>query len=99
MAQRHNGSVPRRSHRPVPGQKELRERLGRRIRELRTARELSQAALGSPHFDRQYVSGVELGAIAPSLSALLHFARRFGMPLHRVLQGVEPPPRRSRGGA
>lgn len=89
-------AVPRRSHPPVP-QIEVRRRFGRRIRQLRLARGLSQGALGAPHFDRQYVSGIELGVMAPSFGAILHFARKLGIPLSRLVHGIDPAPPRKRG--
>ncbi len=85
--------MPRRSHPVVTGQADLRRRLGVRVRELRTARDLSQAELGHPSFDRQYVSAVETGRITPSLPATLHFARVLGISMSRLLQGVDPLPR------
>ena len=66
-------------------------RLGRRLRQLRSARDLSQAELGMPHFDRRYVSAVELATIMPSLGALLHFARTLRVSLSILLRDVDPP--------
>jgi len=65
--------------------------MGARLRALRLAAELSQDELGRPHFDRQYVSAVELGTISPSLAALLHFARRLRTSTSGLLRGVDAP--------
>jgi transcriptional regulator with XRE-family HTH domain len=52
--------------------------LGRRVRDARRARGLSQAALGRP-LTRAYVSLIESGHTIPSLPALLHIAQRLGV--------------------
>ena len=59
--------------------------LGPRLREVRRARGLSQAALVSGHFTKSYVSAVERGRAHPSLRALEVMARRLGVPVTDLL--------------
>lgn len=86
--------MPRRSHPEVPGHVEFRRRFGRRIRELRRARDLTQTELGGGYFERGYVSAVELGAISPSLPAILHLSRMLRVSLSELFEGVTAPRRK-----
>lgn len=83
--------VPKRAHPVVPGAVGLRRRLGKRIRELRHDRGISQSEVGGAHYDRKYVSAVELGRITPSLPALLQFSRALGVSISKLVNGIEPP--------
>jgi transcriptional regulator with XRE-family HTH domain len=74
----------KRGQRPPP-RRELYERVGVRIRELRMKKGLSQAQLGAPYFTRAMVSAVELGKVAPSLVALAHFAAKMKVSLRELL--------------
>jgi transcriptional regulator with XRE-family HTH domain len=85
--------MPARVNPDVPGEPRLLRKVGRRIRELREKRGLTMAELGaSPkgvvYFQRQYVWKMETGRVAPSLSALAHFARRLDVPLADLLRGI-----------
>ena len=49
---------------------------------------LGANAKGVVYFQRQYVWKMETGRVAPSLSALAHFARRLDVPLADLLRGI-----------
>jgi transcriptional regulator with XRE-family HTH domain len=70
---------------PLGPDLDLAHALGRRIRAVREAREMSQAELGRP-LTRAYVSQVESGRTLPSLTALLHLASRLGVEPGWLLQ-------------
>lgn len=76
--------MPKRRRR-APPHDDLRTRVGPHLRAVRTRRGLSQAMLGTPFYTRAMVSAVELGKVAPSLTALAHFARRLKVPLRELL--------------
>ena len=85
--------MPARVNPDVPGEPRLLKAVGRRIRELRTKRGLTMAELGANkkgvvYFQRQYVWKMETGRVAPSLSALAHFAKRLDVPLAELLRGI-----------
>lgn len=85
--------MPARVNPDVPGEARLVKAVGRRIRELRQARGLTMAQLGSDrrgkvYFERQYVWKMETGRVSPSLAALAHFARRLDISLAELLKGV-----------
>ena len=85
--------MPARVNPDVPGEPRLLKAVGRRIRELRTRRGLTMAELGANkkgvvYFQRQYVWKMETGRVAPSLSALAHFAKRLDVPLADLLRGI-----------
>lgn len=62
------------------------ERLGRRVQDLRTAREWTQQQLaGAAGLDRTYISGLENGKQNPTLTALLRLAAALEVPLGRLL--------------
>jgi methanogenic corrinoid protein MtbC1/DNA-binding XRE family transcriptional regulator len=62
------------------------ERLGRRVQELRTARDSTQQQLAeAAGLDRTYISGLEHGKQNPTLSALLRLAAALEVPLERLL--------------
>jgi ribosome-binding protein aMBF1 (putative translation factor) len=75
--------VGRRRRRPVR-RTSLNERIGARIRRLRTKAGLSQAQLGAP-YSRAMVSAVERGRVAPSLVALAHFAKKLKVSMRALL--------------
>ena len=77
----------------VPGEPRLLRKVGKRIRELREKKGLTMAELGSSpkgvvYFQRQYVWKMETGRVAPSLSALAHFAKRLDVPLAEFLRKI-----------
>src|ERR1700759_716464 len=69
----------------------VRHSLGRRIRELRTARKLTQAKVAARiALSQKYVSEVERGRRSPSLEALEAIAHRgFGIKLASLVVGVD----------
>ena len=54
-------------------------RVGRRIRQLRLAKGLTQKELAAPHYTAAHVSTIEAGRRSPSRAALVHFARKLGV--------------------
>ena len=88
--------MPARVNPDVPGEPLLLKRTGKRLRVLRRKRGLTMAQLGSDkrgrvYFERQYVWKMETGRVAPSLSALAHFARRLDVTLSELLGGSDRP--------
>ena len=67
---------------------ELRLALGRRLRQLRKDRDLTQGELGAP-LTRAYVSAVEAGRTVPSLPALQLMVDRLDVPLSAFFEAVE----------
>jgi transcriptional regulator with XRE-family HTH domain len=85
--------MPARVNPDVPGEAKLLRAVGKRIRALRereglTMAELGQSSRGIVYFQRQYVWKMETGRVAPSLSALAHFAKRLDVPLADLLRGI-----------
>lgn len=64
--------------------------IGTRLRRLRTARGLTQRALGEPRYTHAYVSTIEAGRRNPSREALEHFAAKLGVDVEQLLTGREP---------
>src|SRR3954451_8187371 len=63
----------------------LAEHVGRRIRQARQERGLTQEALAGPEFTKGYVSALERGTVRPSLKALQVFARRLNVEIVDLL--------------
>jgi transcriptional regulator with XRE-family HTH domain len=62
---------------------------GRRVRDLRQARELSQEAFAETcGLDRTYISGIERGKRNVSLRNLRVIAEALGVDLSKLLQGL-----------
>lgn len=85
--------MPARVNPDVPGEAKLLRKVGKRIRALRTKRELTMAQLGTDrrgrvYFERQYVWKMETGRVAPSLAALSHFAKRLDTTVADLVRGV-----------
>lgn len=85
--------MPARVHPDVPGEPKLLRKVGKRIRELRSKRKLTMAELGMDrrgrvYFERQYVWKMETGRVAPSLAALMHFARRLDVRIADIVRGL-----------
>ena len=66
------------------------QQLGRRIKSLRSQRELSQESLAEPGYSAAYVSQIEHGKRRPSDAALSHFAARLGLTLEQLVSGRDP---------
>lgn len=67
----------------------LAERIGARLRAARLARAMSQRDVAGDRFTPQYVSGLERGAVKPSMAALNYLAERLRVPIRDLL---DPPP-------
>lgn len=85
--------MPARVNPDVPGEARLAAKLGKRIRALREERGLTMAELGANkrgvvYFQRQYVWKMETGRVTPTLPALAHFAKRLGVSLSKLLDGI-----------
>jgi transcriptional regulator with XRE-family HTH domain len=75
----------------VAERNEISARFGRRLRELRTERGLSQEGLAAlAGLDRTYVSSVERGRRNISLSNVGRLAKALGISLQDLLKGVDP---------
>lgn len=71
----------------VPDAHDEKETFGKRLRELRLARSLSQEALADlAHLDRTYVSGCERGKRNISLENMHKLARALGVHPSELLQ-------------
>ncbi|WP_405098738.1 helix-turn-helix domain-containing protein [Micromonospora sp. NBC_01412] len=63
------------------------ERLGDRIRRLRTARGLTQQQVAVPRYTRAFLGAIESGTRTPSPEALTHVADRLGLPVDDLRHG------------
>lgn len=66
------------------------EKLGRRIRDLRVERSMSQEELAEPDYTAAYISHIEHGKRRASQEALGHIADRLGMSLEQLVSGRDP---------
>lgn len=64
--------------------------LGKRLRQLRIGRALTQQELAEPHYTAAYVSTIEAGKRRPSERALAHFAERLGIDPETLVSGRPP---------
>lgn len=62
-----------------PVQPQIGKMVGKRLREARKARNLTQSQLAGDDFSVSYISAIERGQIHPSLRALEIFAQRLGL--------------------
>ena len=61
--------------------------MGKRLREIRAAKHLSQAAIAKrAGLSREYVLRLEAGQQDPSLSTLTALAKALGVPVTRLLE-------------
>ena len=68
---------------------EARIRFGRRLRQLRQERDLSQEELGArADLDRNYVGGIERGERNPALVNICRLAGALGVEVTALLEGV-----------
>ncbi|WP_329485842.1 tetratricopeptide repeat protein [Kitasatospora sp. NBC_01246] len=61
--------------------------IGRRVRQLRRERHLTQRMLAEPAYTAAYVSTVEAGRVHPSEAALRHLAERLGVTFDELATG------------
>lgn len=66
----------------------LAQRIGRRLRDARVRRGISQRRLAGDRFTGQYVSMLERGAVKPSMAALNYLVERLGVSARDIL---DPP--------
>lgn len=59
-------------------------RVGRRLKQLRTAARMTQADVAGDAYSHAYVSNVERAKRAPSLRAIDYFAKRLGVPVEAI---------------
>ena len=67
---------------------------GRRLRDVRRARGLSQRDVAAGAVNPSYISLLETGARVPTLDVVVHLARALGVPLNDLVDGAdmaEPP--------
>lgn len=64
--------------------------VGRRVRDLRLRRGLSQRGLAEPRYDGSFVSQIEAGRRTPSSDALAYFAGRLGVAVDELTALVPP---------
>lgn len=64
--------------------------LGRRIKELRLKKGLSQEDLAEPAYSAAYISHVEHGKRRPSHDALTHIAHKLGLTAEQLSSGRDP---------
>lgn len=64
--------------------------IGKRIRELRLARGMTQRELGAPRYTHAYVSTIESGRRNPSPTALAFFAEKLGVTAEQLATGRPP---------
>lgn len=69
----------------VPMFVEERRRIGELVRIEREAQGLTQAELGDGALTKAAISAIERGRAWPSVPALLHLARRLGVPVRELL--------------
>jgi transcriptional regulator with XRE-family HTH domain len=61
--------------------------MGKRLRQLRTEKEMSQAALAQrAGLTREYVNRLEAGQQDPSLTTISALAKALGVPVTRLLE-------------
>ena len=64
-------------------------KIGEKIRELRKARGLTQAALAREYITRNMLCEIEKGKATPSLDTLCYIAKELGVPAAYLLDGEE----------
>jgi len=81
----------------MPMSDDVRRMVGRNLKRLRIAADLSQAELAERMgVDRAYVSGLELGQRNPTVVTLWHTAKALGVQIRSFFEEEKPPRRRSR---
>jgi transcriptional regulator with XRE-family HTH domain len=70
---------------------EPQEQLGRNIRRLRLAQQLTQMELGNrAHLDMAEISKLELARRDPQLSTIVKVAFALDVPVAELVRGIEP---------
>jgi tetratricopeptide (TPR) repeat protein len=64
--------------------------IGRRLRNMRVARGLTQRQIAEPRYTAAYISTIEAGRRSPSSAALAHFAKQLGVEVDEILTGRPP---------
>jgi len=68
---------------------DIRQKFGRRVRELRKAKGLSQEAFADEcSLDRTYISGIERGKRNVALRNIEVIARALGIPISELMRGL-----------
>ncbi len=66
---------------------ELKKKIGKRIVELRTQKELSQSDLARAcNKDRQAIEKLENGKVNPTLYSLVEIAQAIGVPIEKLVK-------------
>lgn len=69
----------------------LAKRIGTRLRAARLRRSMSQRDVAGDRFTPQYISGLERGAVKPSMAALNFLSERLHVPIRDLLDAPEEP--------
>ena len=70
-------------------QKNIQQKLGKKIRAIRTVAGLSQEQLGElTGLDRTYISGIERGVRNPSISNIEKIARALSVKVSDIMSGI-----------
>jgi tetratricopeptide (TPR) repeat protein len=64
--------------------------LGKRLKQMRVARGMTQSELAQPYYTYSFVSAIESGRRRPSKAALEHFSDRLGVQADELLTGTPP---------
>jgi transcriptional regulator with XRE-family HTH domain len=82
-----HGKKPQRPPNPPPPPEA--KAIGRQIRKLREALEMTQEEVAeAAELDRAYFAGIEVGLRNPSLRPLIRIARALNVPLSKLFTGV-----------
>lgn len=85
------GTKQRTRHVVVVDESALAERIGARLRVARLRLAMSQRDVAGDRFTPQYVSGLERGAVKPSMAALNYLAERLRIPIRDLLDAPAEP--------
>jgi len=69
---------------------EIRQQFGKRVKELRTEKELSQESLANlAELDRTYIPSIEKGERNVSLEVIQKLSKAFEIKISELLNGIE----------